>query len=83
MICEVMPFPLARRVAMIQRQADYALCLKPEKAEQHIQRQLQTQADLLRRRGVDAVVISRELASMESAIRAAMWRLMFDAPGEA
>lgn len=83
MTATVVPFPLARRTAMIQRQADYALCLKPEKAEQHIQRQIQTQADLLRRRGVDDGVIVRELASMESAIRAAMWRLMFDTPGEA
>ena len=78
----VVPFPLARRTAMIQRQADYALCLKPEKAEQHIQRQLQCQTDNLRRRGVVDELISREIASMESAIRAAMWRLMFDASGE-
>jgi hypothetical protein len=83
MTATVVPFPLARRTAMIQRQADYALCLKPVKAEQHIQRQLQTQADLLRRRGIADDTIARELASMESAIRTAMWHLMFDTPGEA
>jgi hypothetical protein len=83
MTAMVVPFPLARRTAMIQRQADYALCLKPEKAEQHIQRQIQTLADLLRRRGVKADVILRELSSMEAAIRTAMWHLTFDTPGEA
>jgi hypothetical protein len=79
----VVPFPLARRRDMIHRQAEYALCLKPEKAEQHIQRQLQTQATAMRRRGIAEGLISREVASMEAAIRADMWHLSFDAPGEA
>lgn len=83
MTATVVPFPLARRTAMIQRQADYALCLRPEKAEQHIRRQIQTQADLLRRRGVVEETIKRELASMEAAIRTAIWHLTFEAPGEA
>lgn len=83
MTAAVVPFPLARRTAMIQRQADYALCLKPEKAERHIQRQLQCQTENLQRRGVADDLISREIASMESAIRSAMWHLTFDTPGEA
>jgi hypothetical protein len=79
----VLPFPLARRLDLIHRQADYALCLKPEKAEQHIARQLQCQAEALRRRGVSGDVIDRELKSMEAAIRAAMWHVVFDTPGGA
>ncbi|QOZ17434.1 hypothetical protein XI02_22270 [Bradyrhizobium sp. CCBAU 21365] len=79
----VIPFPLARRLHLIQRQAEYALCLRPEKAEQHIQRQLQCQADALVRRGVAPDLIQRELAGMETAIRAAMWRLTFDMPEQA
>lgn len=78
----VVPFPLARRLDLIQRQAEYALCLKPEKAERHIERQLQCQAHALRRRGVGDDVINRELASMEAAIRTVMWHLMFDTPSE-
>jgi hypothetical protein len=48
----VVPFPLARRLDLIHRQADYALCLKPAKAEQHIQRQLKCHREALRRWGV-------------------------------
>ena len=77
-----MPFPLARRLDLIHRQAEYALCLKPEKAEQHIARQLQCQADALHRRGVSNDVIAHELKAMEAAIRAAMWNVVFDTPGE-
>jgi hypothetical protein len=76
MTATVVPFPLARRVDLIQRQAEYALCLKPAKAERHIARQLQYQADDLRRRGVLDEVAARELVGMESAIRAAMWHVV-------
>ena len=78
MTAAVLPFPLARRLDLIHRQAEYALCLTPEKAKAHIQRQLQCQADVLLRRGVDVAVIRRELIGMEAAIRSAMWRLSFE-----
>ena len=32
----MLPFPLAHRIDLIHRQADYALCLKPAKAESSI-----------------------------------------------
>ena len=83
MTADVIPFPLARRLDLIHRQAEYALSLKPLKAEQHVQRQLQCQADALRRRGVDAGIIRREIAGMEAAILALMWRLTFDTSEEA
>lgn len=83
MTAEVLPFPLARRLDLIHRQADYALCLRPEKAEQHIQRQLQCQRDALRRRGVAENIVAREIRDMEAAIRAAMWHLTFETPDEA
>jgi len=82
MTATVVPFPLARRLDLIHRQAEYALCLKPEKAEQHIARQLQCQADALHRRGVSDDIIALELKAMEAAIRAAMWNVVFDTPGE-
>jgi Family of unknown function (DUF6074) len=83
MTAEVLPFPLARRLDLIHRQADYALCLKPQKAEEHIARQLHCQADALRRRGIAETTIARELRGMEAAIRAAMWNVVFDRPGGA
>lgn len=73
----VLPFPLSRRLDLIQRQAEYALALKPEKGEAHIQRQIQCQADALRRRGIPEEIVQRELSSMRAAIRAEMWRLTF------
>jgi hypothetical protein len=76
----VEPFPLARRLDLIHRQAEYALCLKPEKAEQHIARQLQCQADALHRRGVSDDIIAHELKAMEAAISAAIWHVTLDAP---
>lgn len=83
MTAVVLPFPLARRLDLIDRQARYALCLKPEKGERHIQRQIKTQVEALRRRGVADDVIAREVAGMEAAIRSGMWRLTFDTPEEA
>ena len=83
MTAVVVPFPLARRLDLIQRQAEYALCLKPEKGDQHIHRQLQAQAEAMRRRGIAQHIIDRELTSMAGAIRAVMWRMTFDTPGEA
>lgn len=79
----VLPFPLVRRLDLIHRQAKYAVCLRPEKGDRHIERQLQTQADAMRRRGVAENMINRELAGMESAIRTAMWHLMFGQPDQA
>jgi hypothetical protein len=79
----VLPFPLARRLDLIHRQADYALCLKPAKAEQHIERQLQCQREALQRRGVAAEIIEREIADMAKAIYYAMWVLTSEAPDEA
>jgi hypothetical protein len=81
MTAAVVPFPLARRADLIQRQAEYALCLTTDKAERHIGRQIQRQADVLRRRGVAETIIKREVKGMEAAIRAAMWNVVFDRPG--
>ncbi|MDN4982311.1 DUF6074 family protein [Bradyrhizobium sp. WYCCWR 13022] len=73
----VLPFPLSRRLDLIQRQAEYALALKPDKGEAHIERQIRYQADALRRRGIPEELVRRELASMRAAIGVAMWRLTF------
>jgi heme oxygenase len=79
----VLPFPLARRVDLIHRQAQRALELKPEQGIRHIELQLECQAEAMRRRGVAEHLIKRELASMEAAIQSAMWHVVFDTPGGA
>lgn len=67
--CVVVPFPLARRRDLIWRQAQYASQLSREAAEGHIARQVRTQAEVMRRKGVDEALISRECQSFENAIR--------------
>jgi hypothetical protein len=70
----VVPFPLASRRVMIQRQANYAAELSLDAAERHIQQQLKTQADTMRRRGIGEEIIARELRAMEGAIRSMLER---------
>jgi hypothetical protein len=83
MTAEVLPFPLARRLDFIARQASRALELKPSSGERHIEVQLQMQAAALRRRGIAEPLITAEIRSMAAAIRSAMWSLTFDPTGEA
>ena len=69
MSATVLPFPLARRRAMIARQSRYAAELNPESAERFIRQQLKIQGENMRRRGVPQNLIARELECMEAAIR--------------
>lgn len=71
-MCAVIPFPLARRRHMIERQARYASELSVDAADRHIQQQIKIQADAMRRRGIDENLIERELKSMGTAIRHAL-----------
>jgi len=77
----ILPFPLARRQTMIDRQARYAAELSPDAAERHIQQQVKIQGDAMRRKGIDESLISRELQCMKTAIRSALCRASF-APGK-
>ena len=83
MSAAVVPFPIARRRDFIVRQAQYALSLKPQKGEEHIARQVQCQAQAMRRRGVAEDLVGRELNSMAAAIRAVMWQVVMQTPGGA
>jgi hypothetical protein len=73
-MAEMIPFPLASRRMMIERQARYAAELNPDAGERHIRQQLQIQADAMRRRGVGEDLIARELQCMETAIRVLLLR---------
>jgi Family of unknown function (DUF6074) len=69
MTAVIVPFPLASRRGMIERQARYASELSLDAAERHIQQQIKVQAESMRRRGIDEDLIVRELKCMEIAIR--------------
>ncbi|MBQ8105569.1 MULTISPECIES: DUF6074 family protein [unclassified Afipia] len=66
---DIIPFPLARRHDMIERQAMYAAEINPDAADRHIAHQLKIQRDAMRRKGIDERLIARELRCMEGAIR--------------
>lgn len=70
MSAEIIPFPIARRQAFIQKQVDHAASMNPDAAARYLQYQLQVQGEALRRRGVAEDRIARELNSMGAAIHA-------------
>src|SRR5882672_2330775 len=70
----VIPFPLARRRAFIDRHARHIATMRPEVGERYLDRQLQVQFENLERRGIDLDIIRREIVAMDAAIRAALWR---------
>ena len=71
MSATVIPFPLSRRVAFVERHAEIMSGLEPKSAERHLAYQLKIQHATLERRGVAAECIEREVASLERAILAA------------
>jgi hypothetical protein len=79
MSADVLPFPIARRSAFIQKQADHATCLRPDAAGRYIEYQLQVQRDAMRRRGVAEDLIARELKCMEAAISLELLRVSLSA----
>jgi hypothetical protein len=68
----IVPFPLASRRSMILRQARYAAVLNPDAVERHIQRQLKIQGQAMRRKGIDERLITREISTLETSIRATL-----------
>jgi hypothetical protein len=72
MRASIVPFPLSRRVAFVERHADIIASMTPERAERHLAHQLKVQREALQRRGVDAERIERELALLERAILSAI-----------
>jgi hypothetical protein len=82
-MAEIVPFPLARRRLLVTKCARRMLELDATTADEHLQRQLQVQADTMGRRGIAVDLIDRQLKSMESAVRAEIWRAMFALGGAA
>jgi hypothetical protein len=70
----IIPFPLARRSAFIDRHARHIATMRPEVGERYLDRQLRIQFENLQRRGIDLDTINREIVAMDAAIRTALWR---------
>lgn len=71
---KVIPFPLARRDAVVTQLAAQVMKHEAADAERHLGQQLRRQAQMLRGKGVPAAVIECELKSLEAAVRAKLWR---------
>jgi hypothetical protein len=81
MTATILPYPIARRWAFIQKQAVHATCLNPDAAERYLEYQLQVQRDAMRRRGVAEDLIVRELKCMTTAIRNELLRASLSTGG--
>jgi hypothetical protein len=71
MSATVIPFPLSRRIAFVERHAEIVSCMTPKSGARHLAYQLKLQHDALERRGIAEDRIEREIASLERAILAA------------
>jgi hypothetical protein len=73
-VADVVPFPLARRHAFVERHARLIATMRPDAGERYLDRQLSFQAGNLGRKGIGPHIIEREVAALDSAIRAALWQ---------
>lgn len=65
----VLPFPLARRRDLVDRQAQWFAAQSHQAAERNLKRQLQVQRETLLRRGVSVERAETEVATLQAAIR--------------
>jgi hypothetical protein len=80
-VAKVVPFPLACRRAFVDRHARLIAAMSPGAGERYLDRQLRIQFENLKRRGIDPLIIDREVTAFDAAIRAALWRAAF-MPGQ-
>ena len=79
----VLPFPPARRVDLVRRQADRAAAMSEDAGERHIQRQVELQREALVRKGCDPERVQAECYAFETAIRVQLWNVILYGNGGA
>jgi len=77
----IAPFPLHRRVGFVSRQARMMAGLSSDAADRYLKSQINQQRTTLARKGVQDDLIEQELATLERAIRAALWKEIILRPG--
>ena len=77
----VIPFPLIRRRRFVMRNAIRLEAVPHKTAEKILAATLKQQTEVMRRRSIAGAVIDAETRSLESAIRAELWRLIILRPG--
>lgn len=73
----VVPFPLVRRRAFINKIVKQVISRTPAAGGTHLLHQLRRQAQVLRRKGIPDLLIRRELHALDAAVRAELWRAVF------
>ena len=74
---KVVPFPLVRRCAFINKIVKQVISRQPAAGETHLLHQLRRQAEVLRRKGVPDPMVQRELRALDAAVRTELWRTVF------
>lgn len=78
----IAPFPLARRVGLVRKQAAWFLAQDSLRgAEANLRRLLEIQRQALRARGIDVATVDSEVRTLEEAIRAQVRRLAYGEAG--
>ena len=74
-MAQVIPFPLARRVDFVWRQASYIATLGSRAGAAHLRRQVEFQRQALTAKGADPAVVDRECSQVADAILGVLWSL--------
>ena len=82
-MAEVIPYPLARRVDLVRRQADRVLELDAAAGDRHILRQVDVQRQALLRKGCDPNAVEAQCQALEGAMRAEVWKIVLTGRGGA
>jgi hypothetical protein len=73
----ILPFPLVRRRALVERLAGQMLSRAPADADKHLARELRRHRTVLSRRHLAEDAIEAQLRALERAARSELWRLVF------
>ncbi len=74
---QILPFPLSRRARLVRKQAAWFVAQESRPgAERNLAHALRVQANALAAKGIPQDEISQELDALETAIRAAVARIM-------
>ena len=74
MSAAVFPFPIARRLDFVLRNAARIADARPRAAEKLLEHAIKIQVETMTRRGIAPSLIAREAKAFEGAVRAELWR---------
>lgn len=75
-MAEIIPYPLARRVARVHRLACQTAQRPPQEGEKHLRRQVEVQRETLLNYGVTPDRVDEEARAFEGAVRGRLWSLV-------